>query len=132
MERSQVNGGQGVFASFKYLGGVLASHAPWWQGLDAWERRWWRKGTSVAGVDEAGRGPLAGPAGTLAARFNRAQARLLHSEFINRCFSLKERHPQRSQRRCETRQTRVETLPSMGTPLQPGQFDQNGNRLLTK
>ena len=42
---------------------MYLAHAPSLQGLDAWERRWWRKGTSVAGVDEAGRGPLAGPAG---------------------------------------------------------------------
>jgi len=32
------------------------------QGLEAWERRLWSKGSSVvAGTDEAGRGPLAGP-----------------------------------------------------------------------
>ena len=31
-------------------------------GLDAWERLLWRKTRVVAGVDEAGRGPLAGPA----------------------------------------------------------------------
>ncbi|CAE7588590.1 rnhB [Symbiodinium sp. CCMP2456] len=41
------------------LGGSSADESG--KGLDAWERRWWRKGTSVAGVDEAGRGPLAGP-----------------------------------------------------------------------
>ena len=31
------------------------------QGLEAWEQRLWRSVRVVAGVDEAGRGPLAGP-----------------------------------------------------------------------
>ena len=29
--------------------------------MTAWEREYWEKGLTVAGIDEAGRGPLAGP-----------------------------------------------------------------------